>query len=69
MQHFGVLSADGGDEVVDSEHLDHGEEGDEHEPGRGDLLSSCLSVQGTVDSGSGGFLLFGLDLGFCIFRA
>lgn len=45
-----VLRADGGDEVVDARHLDDGEEGDEDEPRRSDLLRGRAPVQSAPDA-------------------
>lgn len=45
-----VLRTDGGDEVIDARHLDDGEEGDEDEPRRSDLLDSRAPVQSTPDA-------------------
>ena len=62
-EEVGVLGADGGDEVVDARHLDYGEEGDEDEPGRFDLLPCGKAVQGAPDAGDAFFALVGLVLG------
>lgn len=47
------MGADGGDEVVDARHLDEGEEGDEEEPGGGDLRGGGTAVEGAPDVGAG----------------
>ena len=46
-----VLRVDCCDEVVDARHLDHGEEGDEEEPGGADLVPGGGAVEGAPDAG------------------
>lgn len=55
-QQIGVLGVDGGDEVVQSEHLDGGEETDELEPPGVKLVGYRVTVQDTKD-GVGQFCL------------
>ena len=64
-----VLWADGGDEVVDARHLDDGEECDEDEPRRADLLLDCLAVHGSPYAGDLVLVLFLLQMLLARFRA
>lgn len=57
-----VLRTDGGDEEIDARHLDDGEECDEDEPWREDLLYHGLAVQRSPYPGDSVLALFLFDL-------